>query len=233
MSEDRAILASGAYGLDPHLAQIFGADGGQTQPFRGLATELLVRHVDKGRRGLAVCGAASGAGVSMLAAGLALALAQVGVDTLIVDANLRQPSLEGLIIGGNSAKPGLLQYLQRQDVSLEDMTHDQVIPDLSLVYAGGQTAQPQELFDSERFRGLASACMRQHQLVIIDTPPFSRCAEARRIAAVTGYAVVVARNGASYARDVAALCSDLAIDGVEVVGSILNGASTERPAKRS
>ena len=103
MSEDRGILASGAYGLDPHLAQIFGADGGQTQPFRGLATELLVRHVDKGRRGLAVCGAASGAGVSMLAAGLALALAQVGVDTLIVDANLRQPSLEGLIIGGNSA----------------------------------------------------------------------------------------------------------------------------------
>lgn len=233
MSELRGALPTGAYGLAPQLVQVLGADGSHVQPFRGLATELLVRHVDKGRRGLAVCGAASGAGVSLLAAGLAVALAEVGVDTLIVDANLRQPALDGLIVGANSARPGLLQYLQGQDVTLEDMTHDQVMPDLSLLYAGGQMTQPQELFDNERFKRLAGACMRQHQLVIVDTPPFSRCAEARRIAAVTGYAVVVARAGTSYARDVATLCNDLAIDCVEVVGSILNGAPIERPAKRS
>ena len=215
-----------AYRLSPVLAHFFEASGdGGSQPLRSLATEIIVRHVDKGRRGLAVCGAASGAGVSFVAAGLGLALSQIGVDTLIVDANLRKPSLNELIECDPLPTSGLLQHLRGEAPGLETLVHAQIMPDLSVLYAGGIEPQPQELFDGDRFRQLIGACMRNHQLIIVDAPQSSRCAEARRIAAVTGYAVVVGRRDVSFSEDLTALSRDLATDGVVIVGSILNGDS--------
>ena len=64
MSAVEATLARPTYSLAPLLSEVFDTVGHQSQPFRSLATEVLVRHVDKGRRGLAICGAAAGAGVS-------------------------------------------------------------------------------------------------------------------------------------------------------------------------
>ena len=232
MTTTSGLQVQTAYRLAPTLDQILARDSADAQVFRSLATELLVRHVDKGRRGLAVCGAASGAGVSFLAVGLALSLSQIGVDTLLVDANLRAPALDQLIVHDGAAGPGLLQHLQEAGPTIEDILHQHVMPDLSLIYAGGQSTHPQELFDTERFREVIGASMRRHQLLIVDTPPFSRCAEARRIAAVTGYAVVVGRAGASYAKDIDTLCADLAADRVELVGSILNGVSKQLKVRR-
>ena len=225
------------YRLSPALAQVFEVSGDVgSQPLRSLATEIIVRHVDKGRRGLAICGAASGAGVSFVAAGLGLALSQIGVDTLIVDANLRKPSLDQLISCDPPADAGLLQYLRGEAASLDGLVHAHIMPDLSVLYAGGLEPQPQELFDNNRFKQLVGACMRNHQLTIVDTPPASRCAEARRIAAVTGYAVIVGRRDVSYSEDMTALSRDLDTDGVMLVGSILNGASivgAARPLNRA
>lgn len=228
MSAVEATLARPTYSLAPLLSEVFDTVGHQSQPFRSLATEVLVRHVDKGRRGLAICGAAAGAGVSFVAASLGIALSQIGVDTLIIDANLRAPSLSDLMRPEPMAEAGLLQYLRGDAATLEGLLHEQVMPDLSLLYAGGRESQPQELVDSRRFKRLVRDCMRNHQLTIIDTPPASRCAEARRIAAVAGYAIIVGRRDVSFAADLAALSEELSVAGVGILGSVLNGESPSR-----
>src|ERR1700679_4371963 len=71
--------------------------GVRAEAIRALRTHLLAQHLAGGRRALAVCGPTAGVGVSFVAANLAVALSQVGVNTLLVDANLREPGLERLI----------------------------------------------------------------------------------------------------------------------------------------
>jgi protein-tyrosine kinase len=208
--------------LAPALAEALQGDSRSAAPFQSLATEITIGHIDKGRRGLAICGAASGAGVSFVTAGLGVTLARMGIDVLIVDANLRQPSQERLVIPTFPAGAGLLQYLRGEVDDVTSVARAQVLPGLSILYAGGEEAEPQELFDSLRFKHLISSCMRDHQLTIIDTPPASRCAEARRIAAIAGYAAIIGRRDVSFMDDLSVLTRELTANGVNVIGSVFN-----------
>lgn len=206
------------------LAAALDEGGAKAAPFQSLATEIALGHVDKGRRGLAICAATVGAGVSFTTASLGVALSRVGVDVLLIDANLRQPSLDQLIIPEPAMPGGLLSYLHGDVDDVRNLPRTEVGAHLSVLYAGGVEARPQELFDTRRFRQLVSACMRDHQLVVIDTPPANQCAETRSIAVAAGYAVVVARRNISFMSDLSLLTRDLTQDGVNVIGSVFNAA---------
>src|SRR5689334_14715912 len=62
--------------------------------FHEMAGQLIAQQVDRGRRGLALCAAGVGYGTSLVAANLAIAIAQAGVSVLLVDGNLHDAGLE-------------------------------------------------------------------------------------------------------------------------------------------
>lgn len=208
--------------LAPVLDRIFGDGGAAAEPFSDLAGEIIARHLDLGRRGLAICGPTQGDGVSFTAATLGLALANMGIGVLVVDANLRQPSLHDMIRPSGDIPPtGLLNLLRDESDARSPIISD-VAANLSVLYAGGRSDTPQDLFDKRKFAELAAEWMRDYELTIVDTPPASRSAETRSIAAAVGYAVVVARRNHTFAEDVSALVRDLVATGVQVVGSVFN-----------
>jgi Mrp family chromosome partitioning ATPase len=186
------------------------------------AQVILNDHVGRGRRGLALCAAASGAGVSFVTASLALAIARAGVSTLVVDANLHRPAMHDLLAPDEPVEGGLLQVL-RDDADPGALVSEwAAAPNLSVLYAGGSDRGVEDLFDTDAFHRTMAYCMRGFGLTLIDAPPANRCAETRRIAAVTGYAAIVARRDVSYAEDLTALLADLQVNRVEVIGTILN-----------
>ena len=187
-----------------------------------LAAVIVHEQVERGRRGLVLCGAASGAGVSLVCASLGLALAQSGVNVLVVDANLRRPAMQDIFPPMGPVEAGLLQYLSGDVQDPAELTYEPVAPNLSVLYAGGVGEGAAELFDAERFETIMRHCQRSATLTLIDAPPANRCAETRRIAAVAGYAAIVARRDVSLSEDIAALALDLATSRVEVIGTILN-----------
>lgn len=188
-----------------------------------LAGEIIDRHIRLGRRGLAVCAAAQGAGASFIAANLAVALSQIGVSTLLVDANLHRPNLENLI-RAPSPRGGLAEALMGETgTQAYNVIHREVLPNLSVLYAGAAPAQASELIASQAFQALVSDCLRSFECVIFDTPPANRCPDARVIGAATGYALLVSRRAGSFADDLTLLSHQLDQDGVTVVGSVLNG----------
>jgi protein-tyrosine kinase len=189
----------------------------------GLAEAVIEHHVAPGRRGLAVCGASAGTGVSFVAANLAMGLARGGVTTLLVDANLRRPAIEGLI---RPPAPGqnLYDVLEGRAPLDLDVVHPEVLPQLSVVYAGEGETPPSELLASDRFRDFALMCLRDFRCVIFDTPPANRSPDARIIASVAGYALLVAQNGRSYVDDLSTLTQQLEQDGIAIIGSVLNAA---------
>lgn len=211
------------YAFSPDVVVLQPSRGRAAAAVRNTASELLTNHIGKGRRAVAVCGAWSGVGVSFVATNLAIALAEVGVATVLIDANLEKPGLESYI-EPNRTGPGVQDFLRSREMSIGDIARREVLPNLSLMYAGGACADSPELLGGARFTELVRGCMRDYSFTILDTPPASRSASCRRIASAAGYALVVARSGASHTDGIRTLSRTLVEDGVEVVGAVLNGA---------
>src|SRR6185312_755851 len=82
-----------SFTLAPGLVALDDEVNARTEAFRGLRTHIMARHVGEGRRSIVVCGPTPAVGCTFVAANLAVALSQIGFNTLLIDANLRDPAL--------------------------------------------------------------------------------------------------------------------------------------------
>jgi capsular exopolysaccharide synthesis family protein len=188
-----------------------------------LRTYVMTHHVQGGRRALAVCAASSGVGCTFTATNLAVALSQIGIKTLLIDGNLRAPGID-LLIQPPSPTDGLRQCLASYDTNFNDCIDADVLPGLSLMYAGGAAANPQELLAGHRFKDLMEFCLRDYEATIVDTPAANTCSDARRVSTVVGYSLLVARINKSYVDDLKTLTAQLQGDHARIVGTVLNEA---------
>ncbi|MDZ4375401.1 MAG: CpsD/CapB family tyrosine-protein kinase [Phenylobacterium sp.] len=196
-------------------------DGQGGDAMTALCETLTSRHLALGRRGLVLCGAAPGAGVSFVTAELGRALSDAGLRTLVIEANLRTPAMAHHFPTGEAAKEGLQAFLSGDALTPPDIIRE-VSPELSVVFAGAGGDDPSNLFETPRFEELVQYALRTFDCTLVDTPAANAWAEVRRIAEVVGYAALVARRDVTMAEDLRALAGELAMDGVSVVGSIFN-----------
>lgn len=193
----------------------------RAEALRLLRTQIIAQHVGAGRRAFAVVGAADGAGATYIAANLAAALSQVGIKTLLVDANLRSPRIDG-IFGIDPTGPGLSTYLSMQANRPERVVYPDVLPNLSVIPAGPPVARPQELLSGVRFRSGVDILLRQYDVAIFDTPATNENADALTVAGLLGYALVVARRDHGFVKDVQVLAQQLEAARASIIGSVLN-----------
>ncbi len=186
-----------------------------------LRTHLLSQHLREGRRSLTLCAPDAGVGCTSLAVKLAVGLAEVGAKTLLIDADMRHPMVHRFITPSREV-PGLQQCLADETVSFGDGIHGNVLSNLSVMYAGGRSPRAQELLAGPRFRDLVESCLRDFDITIIDTPPANSCADARRIASVAGYAMIVVGRNRTFVADVKTLATELQADRAKVIGTVLN-----------
>jgi len=210
-----------AYGFSEKLVLLSESGSVGAESIATLMSHLHSRHVQDYRRALAFCGATKGVGCSFLSANVAVAMAMAGVRTVLVDANLRDPEIDEYI-RPSVEKGGLLQCLTGAFQPVDEVLHTEVIPNLSVLYAGGRSRESGHLA-SARFADLLTGLMRDHDLTIVDTPPASQSADALRVANLLRYALVVVRKNRSYVNDVRKLVADLRMNRVEVLGTYLNG----------
>lgn len=206
--------------LTDRLVVASNANSIWAESIRSLRSNVLAQHVKQGRRGLAICSPSAGSGSSYIAANLAMSMAQAGVNTLLVDADLRNPSLQDYIAQPFN-RPGLNECIRDETLSLGSAIAV-VSPNLSVLYAGECDAQSHDRLGSSQFRTMIGQCLRDFDLTIIDTPPANESADAKRIAAVLRHALVVVCRNRSYAKDVEVVLEELANDGVQVIGTYLN-----------
>ncbi|WP_293908089.1 CpsD/CapB family tyrosine-protein kinase [Phenylobacterium sp.] len=209
------------YEFSPDLVTLTDARPAEAEAIRTVRTHIMAQHLADGRRGIAICAATPGVGCSFTAANLAVALSQVGIATLLIDADLRAPQIESFIDPGGPTA-GLKQYLETPDARPGDFIHDGVLPNLSVMYAGGVADNAQELLGSDRFKSLVDRYLRDFEFTIIDTPAASKVADALRISSMIGYTLIVAKAHSTRFNDVSLLAKQLQEDGAEVVGTVLN-----------
>jgi capsular exopolysaccharide synthesis family protein len=205
----------------PGLVMIGSPNDARAEAVRALRTHIMAQHLHEGRRALAICAASAGVGCTFIAANLAVALSQIGVKTLLIEGDMRRPELDRYIrVPRNEL--GLTQCLASDEVDFGAAIEADVMPNLSLIYAGGASATPQELLAGERFRDLMEFCLREYDITLVDTPPANTCADGRRISTVVGYSAIVTRRDQTFVEDVKVLAAQLEADRAKIVGTILN-----------
>ncbi len=212
--------ASSGYAIADAVSVVSDPGSPQAEAVGALRTHMMAQHLSAGHRTLALCSPTPDIGCTSLAVNLAIALAEGGLKTLLIDADLRRPGVD-LLIAPAQPVPGLAQCLGVEAASFGDAIQPEVLPNLSILYAGGPAARPAELLSSLRFQQLVDLCAREFDIVIADTPPSNSAADARRVASVLGYAMVVAGRNRTFVNDVKVLVEELQADNVTVIGSVL------------
>ncbi len=193
----------------------------QAESLRGLRTRIVAQHVNEGRRALAICTPHEGSGCTFTATNLAVAMSQIGIKTVLVDANLRGGDV-GDVFDIPADRTGLSDYLADDNLRYGDIVESEVLPDLSIIAAGRPKENAQELLSSARFSTLVSQMLREFELAIFDTTPANTCTDAQCVSTVVGYSLIVARKHQTYVNDVKTLANMLRADKSMIVGTVLN-----------
>lgn len=193
----------------------------EAEAIRGLRTRIMAQHAREGRRALAVCSAAAAEGCTFVAANLAVAMGQIGVKTVIVDADLRFPEIASLL-ELDTAAPGLADYLADEALDFDSVLQPTEHASLWAVSAGRLRPNPQELLSGDRFRGFVDTLLREFDMTIFDTTAANLCTDAQRVATVAAYSLIVARKHKSYVSDISTLAKLLRADRSTVIGTVLN-----------
>lgn len=192
------------------------------EQLRAVRSQLMLRWFDAeiGHKTLAVVSASRADGRSFTAANLAVVFSQLGERTLLIDADLRNPSQHQLFRLEN--KLGLSSLLAGRAELAEAVIRIPGLIDLSVLPAGATPPNPQELLARPVFNALMATAAGQYDIVIVDTPAGAETADSQTIAARTRGAVVVARKDRSSAPALQAFVTSLQHSGVAVVGAVLN-----------
>ena len=212
---------SGTTGASRELVAAFAPFHPRTEEMRALRTQLLIRwyNPESGRNALVVTSPESGEGRSYVAANLAIVFSQLGARVLLVDADLRKPR-QAQIFGLPSGQ-GLSTVLSGR--SEQQATFPVAgLSRLSVLPAGPLPPNPQELLSRPAFAALMKDLQSLYDVLVIDTPPARRYADAQSITFRAGDALVVARKNHTPVDATSKVIRELAATGARVVGTVIN-----------
>lgn len=184
----------------------------QVESLRSLRTQLILRWFERGFKTLAVSSAREADGNSLLASNLAIVFSQLGERTLLIDANLRDPSQHKLFKLNNHH--GLSDILVGR-ASSDVVVRISSLLNLSVLTAGATPPNPQELLNKEAFDDLLKVFADQYDVIIIDTSPLLQSSDAQIVAKkAAGVLVSIMQNKTTLkdAQDAYEACRSLGID---------------------
>jgi polysaccharide biosynthesis transport protein len=129
-------------------------------------------------------------GKSFVSANLAVCFAQMQKKTIVIDADIRNPSIQKYF--GFRNEEGLTCLLEMKR-SLSEVIIKEKIPFLDILPAGTMDRNPTEVLSGERFSTLIKFLKSKYDYVIIDSPPALFVVDAAIVTSVADTAVVVAR----------------------------------------
>jgi polysaccharide biosynthesis transport protein len=194
------------------------------ESIRSLRNSILLTDLDRRYRSLLVTSATPGEGKSTTAAHLAIAHAEQGYRTLLIDGDLRRPSVHrrfGLPLG-NGLSNALLGELPWK----ESLVRLDKIPNLEILPAGPPSRRAGDLVGRGLDELMQEASM-DYDLVVLDAPPLLGFSEPLQMASLVDGVLVVARAGKTSRKSVQAVLTTLQRLRAHVIGLVLNGVHKE------
>ena len=156
-----------------------GTESPHAEAYRVLRTNLLFSRKDDKLNTIAIVSAGAGEGKSTTVYNLAAVFAQSGQRTLIVDSDLRRPTLHKMMRVTNSV--GLTNYLLRQN-TLEEVIQTTNQPTLDFLPSGKLPSSSLGILSSAQMKDLISELKQRYDFVFFDSPPIMGVSDASILA---------------------------------------------------
>ena len=210
----------------PLVMQI-DAQSPRAEAFRQLRTNLQFVDVDRATRAVVLTSAVADEGKTTTSCNLAITLAQAGVRTVLVEADLRRPKLSEYM--GIERAVGLTTVLTGV-ASLDDALQPWgrggtmwVLP------SGALPPNPSEILGSHQMQELLKSLDERADVVILDAPPLLPVTDAAVLARVADGAVLVVRVGRTKREQVARAVESLTSVDARLLGTVINRAPVKGP----
>jgi non-specific protein-tyrosine kinase len=196
-----------------------------SEAYRTLRTNLEFTSLDKPLRSMVVTSAAPEEGKSTTLANLAVAIAQSGKKVILVDCDLRRPSLHNFFNARNT--PGFTDMMRDDSLMSKPPLQETGVANLFLLSSGTIPPNPAELIASRKMNQLITALQEQADVVLFDAPPIIAVTDAALLATKVDAALLVISAGKTkrdHAKKAKALLEKV---NAHLIGTVLNNVKGE------
>lgn len=195
----------------------------RTEELRALRTQLLIRWFRRApadQHILAVVSPGDDEGRSYVAANLAVLFSQMGERTLLIDADLRNPSQHRIF--NLADRVGLSSVLAGRTHQSNAAMAIAGFQNLMVLPAGAVPPNPLELLSRPVLPALLTQCMNDFDVIIMDTPPALRYSDAHTVGFNAGNAMVLTRKDHTRVSESDQVIRELGNGGTRVIGTVIN-----------
>lgn len=213
------IIPASRGGEDAARVFIDRPHGAAAEAYRELRTNLQFVKLAEGRPSVLVTSSLPGEGKSTCSVNLAQVMAGAGARVLLVDADLRSPSVHTVL--GLEGGAGLTTVLIGR-ADLPDVTQPGGTPGLDVITSGAVPPNPSELLGSTAMESVLREAAQRYDVVVLDAPPLLPVTDAAVLSQVVGGVLVVAQNERVRHSDLERAMAKLEAVEAKVVGVVLN-----------
>jgi capsular exopolysaccharide synthesis family protein len=195
------------------------------ESYYSIRTALQFSTSDGVPKSLLIASARSSEGKSTTAAVLAASFARLGARVLLIDADLRNPTLHNQF--EVDAQPGLSNYLTGA-ARFDEILIPTDIASLFFVHSGELPPNPTDLLGGKRLSQLLSDAEREFDLVVVDGPPVLGLGDATLLASVTSGVLIVVEAGRTHVRLINASIARLRLGRARILGAVLTKFNPKR-----
>ncbi|MDE7522172.1 CpsD/CapB family tyrosine-protein kinase [Ligilactobacillus salivarius] len=198
-----------------------------TEQFNIIRTNITFSSADTEYKSLMITSSVASEGKSTMATNIAASFAKQGLSTLLVDADLRRPTIASTF--GIADPRGLTNFLTDREFDINDVIYGTTVDNLFVIPAGPIPPNPSELIGSRRMNKLREALEEKLDLVIYDAPPVLSVTDAQLLSAKVDGTILIVRQGFAEKEEVRQAVDLLKHVNAHIIGAVLNDvdASTD------
>ncbi len=197
------------------------------ESYRALRTSLLLSNLGAPPKVIMVTSALPQEGKTTTSINTAVVLAQKGVRVLLIDADMRRPSIHKTL--GMGPHSGLSNVLTGSTTLDQAITRTAVLPNLFVLPAGTPPPNPAELLASSNMKDVLEQLKEQYDHIVIDTPPSLSVTDAVVLSPRADAVVLVIRSGQTTKQALRRSRDILTQVNAKIVGVLLNAVDLSSP----
>lgn len=194
-----------------------------TESYKAMRTNIIFSLSPFEKKIIAVSSPTPGDGKSTTAANIAIALAQGGHHTLLIEADLRKPVIYKQFDLKN--KTGLSTIISKQG-KFENCVHKNIIDNFDIISAGPVPPNPSELLASETASKFLEELSEQYDYIVIDTPPVNVVSDAFGLSNSVAGMLLVTRFGKTTYDEIETAQKGIDLAKMNLLGFVVNGIKT-------
>lgn len=210
----------------PHLVTLTAPRSAAAEAYRTLRTNLIFSSVEKPVTALLVTSPAQSEDKSTVIANLAVAFAQAGNQTILIDADLRRPAQQG--IWGASSERGLTSMILEDGALAAPPLVETGVPNLLLLPTGPLPPIPADVLSSQRMAEVIGVLKARATYLLFDAPPVLAATDAALLGAKLDGVLLAVRTGSTRRDQLGRARDELERVHVRVLGAVMTNAPVSK-----